>query len=151
MCVTVKLFYQFKADAAAAHRNCISDVDVSIVSLIKSQVIHLTWRLLDQQSTCFGLIPLNKMAVLIRIGRGSPSGWSKDRERCLPEILRGFLILVILRNQGVEAEKRGGLCGFQSVIEGNLNQIQVSCLQGHGKQRCREKQGSAVQTGERSH
>ena len=67
MCLTVKLFYQFKADAAAAYRNCISDVDVSILSFIKSQVIHLTWRLLDQRSTCSGLIPLNKMAVLIRI------------------------------------------------------------------------------------
>lgn len=36
-------FYQFKAGAAFAHRNCISDVEVSIVSLIKSQVIHQTW------------------------------------------------------------------------------------------------------------
>lgn len=75
-------FYQSKADAGAAYKNCISDVNVSIVSLIKSQVIHLTWRLLDQCSTCSGLIPAYKMAVLIRIGGGSPSGWSKDRERC---------------------------------------------------------------------
>lgn len=44
MCFTVKLFYQFKADVDAAYRNCICDVDVSIVSLIKRQVIHLTWR-----------------------------------------------------------------------------------------------------------
>lgn len=79
MCPTVKLCYQFKADVASARRNSISDVDVSIVSLIKSQVIHLTGRLLDQCSTCSGLIPLNKMSVLIRIG-GSPSGRSKDRE-----------------------------------------------------------------------
>lgn len=74
MCFAAKLFYQFKADGAGAYRKCISDVDVSIVSLIKSQVIHLTWRLLDQCSTCSGLIPLNEMAVLIRIGGGSPSG-----------------------------------------------------------------------------
>lgn len=69
----MKLFYQVKADAAEAYRDCIADVDMSIVSLIKSQVIHLTWRLLDQCGTCSRLIPLNKMAVLIHIG-GSPSG-----------------------------------------------------------------------------
>lgn len=59
----MNLFYQFKADASGAYRNCISDVNVSIVSLIKSQVIHLTWRLLDQCSTCSGLIPMNKTTV----------------------------------------------------------------------------------------
>jgi len=67
MCFGAKLFYQFKADAAATYWNGSCDVDVSIVSMIKSQVIHLTWRLLDQCSTGFRQIPVNKMAVLIHI------------------------------------------------------------------------------------
>lgn len=53
----VKLFYQFKAGATYAYGSCISDADVSIVSLIRRQVIHLTWRLLDQRSTCSRQIP----------------------------------------------------------------------------------------------
>lgn len=89
VCLSVKLFYQFKADVTPVYRKCISDVVVSIVSLIKRQVIHLTWRLLDQCGTCCRLIPLNKMAVLIRIG-GSPSGWIKDGEKGCPAVFESL-------------------------------------------------------------
>lgn len=133
VCLSVKLFYQFKADVTPVYRKCISDVEVSIVSLIKRQVIHLTWRLLDQCSTCSRLIPLNKMAVLIRIG-GSPSGWIKDREKGCPSVFeslryweavwagdassmllsvdRIFLGGGVRKIGGLEAEKEGGCATF---------------------------------------
>lgn len=139
-------FYQFKADVTPVYRKCISDVEVSIVSLIKRQVIHLTWRLLDQCSTCSRLIPLNKTAVLIRIG-GSPSGWIKDREEGCPAVFESLryweavwagdasstLLLVdrILLGRGgglekiggLQAEKEGGCATFSQSPMGNLTQI----------------------------
>lgn len=145
MCLSVKLFYQFKADVTPVYRKCISDVEVSIVSLIKRQVIHLTWRLLDQCSTCSRLIPLNKMAVLIRIG-GSPSGWIKDREKGCPPVFESLryweavwagdassTLLSVDRifwggweKSGVWKQREKGavrLSVSQSVMEGNLTQI----------------------------
>lgn len=68
----VKLCYQVKADVSAAYWKHTFDVDVSIVPVIKSQVIHLTWRLLDQCRPGSRLIPVNKMAVLICERGGGP-------------------------------------------------------------------------------